>query len=737
MLVDSPALEFANLFFSLLFAVELTLRYFAFRHSGLAGAGGAYLREWWLDWVATIPWDLLLGLAFAGSGPLVARLLRLLRICRILRFRHAGNSPLFQLLRYRVKRLVEGSLPRQLLVLGVLSALVIGGFTILFNTLQTEFGHGGNLWFSIISMFSSDSLFEVETQTPAIKSLVLILSSVGIVVFNGILIAIIIGSLMGHLEELKKGHGEVREKGHLVLLGRSEFVPHILDEMNTFCRVERISSMKVVVVRDSARQDDDLLMRSRPRVEVIPRIGGAWSTEGLERVSLQNAMGVVVFGGVSHSYDDQRFNDALVTKTLVCINSLMRRHPPDKPGPSVVLHYTEAARARYARGYLERGAARINPVFFDPVFYTAKLIACLCANPHAYTIYNELLTAEGNEFHSVRKDLPANTRFDGLMLRFPKGIPVGFRTDGICRLVPSPDEAVPPGAELVVLGPSSYEASEMEPPAASSRAGVPDEPVAPLPDAASGGVVVVMGVNDKLPRIIEEMRRQGRGGVLVIDNQPPEAFRAWYSERSCDEEPEADLVPEFAECHFRNAGELERVFPRSGVSTVILLADGLLLKATPPDQIDADTFSRLLMTQHMLDELLSEQRREIHLIVEILTKDMEEVVAEFERCSHIVGPLFIGRLLATFTLYPHMEMVFRRLIQTGDVDVVCRPLAEVRRLIPGLAEGKASFADLLRHPPIRCIPLGWVEGPDRRVVLNPSKKAGLPKGAEIVFLQRT
>jgi hypothetical protein len=731
---DYPALEALNLFFSVLFAIELLLRFFTYGVSRGSGGKAAYFRDWWVDWVATVPWDRLLLLVVSVTAPQAVRLVRLVRLARVLRFRHAGRNGFLLLARYRLRRLVEGSMPRQLMVLALFSAFVVGSFAILFNVLGTEFGHGSNLWFSIISMFSSDSLFEVEAQTNGVKALVLVLSSVGIVVFNGILIAIIIGSLMTNLEELKKGHGEVREKGHVLLLGRSEFVPHILNELNTYCVVERIRSKRVVVMQYSSGMNDLPSAASLPRIEVIPRVGGAWSSESLDRLSLKEAMGVIVFGGVSESYDDQRFNDALVTKTLVSINSLLRTCPPEKDAPSVVLHYSDASRTLYARGYLERGEARVQPVFFDPVFYTAKLISCLCANPYSYAIYNELLSAEGSEFHSVRLSLPGGAPFGSLMLLFPMGIPMGFRNGGACNLVPSDDQIVPDGSDVLVLAPSSYDARRID--AGPRECHSADKPLPPL--KLEDGVVIV-GVNDKLPRIVEGLQRQGRRKILVIDNQSGGSFAQWYSARRCTDEQALLNPPAFAECHFRSASEIGSAITFDRVSTVVILADGLLLNSATPEQIDADTFSRLLMIQHLLETSGKGRTEDVHLIVEVLTRDTEAVVSEFKHCSHIVGPLFIGRLLTTFMLYPHLEESFRRLLQTGDVDINCRTSEEMRKTLPGLPRNGLVFADLLRHRPRGCIPLGWVTEEDsgRPVRLNPSRNEPLPPGALIICMERT
>ena len=179
------------------------------------------------------------------------------------------------------------------------------------------------------------------------------------------------------------------------------------------------------------------------------------------------------------------------------------------------------------------------------------------------------------------------------------------------------------------------------------------------------------------------------------------------------------------------------------------------LKESSSDQIDADTFLRLLMIQSLLKEFGDEVKNNIDIIIEILTKDTEQVVTEFERCTHIVGPLFIGRLITTFVLNPKMEKIFRRLIQTGDVDIDCIPFREIKLLINKLPKDIVTFNDLLNNNFWGAIPLGWVYStsnsdasstdkpdwdcgdPRRKVFLNPPKDKVVPDYADIIYLRRS
>ncbi|MFA5473074.1 MAG: ion transporter, partial [Aminobacteriaceae bacterium] len=48
LLFHNDALEHLNLFFSVVFSIELTARYFTYD-----GKKKEYFRDWWMDWVAT------------------------------------------------------------------------------------------------------------------------------------------------------------------------------------------------------------------------------------------------------------------------------------------------------------------------------------------------------------------------------------------------------------------------------------------------------------------------------------------------------------------------------------------------------------------------------------------------------------------------------------------------------------------------------------------------------------
>ena len=747
-LFDHLFLERLNLFFSALFSVELTARYFTY-----GGKEKEYVRDWWMDWVAAIPWDVFLSFLFPGGGASMLRLLRLPRIFRLLRFRRLKKSEAARWLSYRFRRLMEVSIWRQSLTLLLVSLVFVWVFTVLLDRVGMNSEHGGNFWFSLITMISSDSIFEMQGQDSLVKGLVLLLSFIGIVLFNGILIAIIIGKLMERLGEMKDA-GEVRERGHILLLGWSECIPHILDELESFCVSERKHPVKVVVMGETPPSPSGWPLVPKPHVRVITRTGSFQNEDALERISAHRASAVIVLGESSSDRKlSERLNDPIVTRTLLALETLLgdRRKRGWTQGwksdrsPVIILNYLDLGNSLHVTDFLRPFGTENTRIFFNPLFFTGRLISSMCLNPHAEDIFNELLTAEGNEFHYVSPSIGRGMIWRDIAGAFPKSVPVGYRDgNGKLRMVPFPGESLPEDAGIVVLSENGWDSVLFDPPAPGERQEKGDLALfCPMGSLPSGSLVIV-GVNPKLPFIIEGLERLAMK-ITVADNQTEEEFAAWYAEYSRTPLPHGVI---FRECRFRSEEEVRRAIDIGETDRIILLADGHLLNAATPDRIDAETVSKLLMLSRLIGQ---EGREDIRLIVETLTVDSEVVVRNIRNCSNVIGPLTIGRLLTTFALQPEFEPVFRALIQFGDIDIVCCPAGAA---LSGSPDGAPlSFGDLLRMPRNGSIPIGWVVPPsgseDKRnadggglrrlgstVMLNPPKDSLLPPGAEIIFLHR-
>ncbi|MGI6252782.1 MAG: ion transporter, partial [Aminivibrio sp.] len=470
LLFDDDLLEGLNIAFSVLFAAELTARYITYE-----GRGRDYLRDWWMDWAATIPWDILLVFMFPGGGASMLRLLRLPRIFRLLRFRRIKRSEGARWASYRFRRLMEVSIWRQSLTLLLVSLVFVWFFTLLLDRAGMTSEHGGNFWFSLITMISSDSIFEMAGQDSMVKGLVLLLSFIGIILFNGILIAIIIGKLMEHLEKMKDA-GEVRERGHIILLGWNECIPHILNELESFCVSERKPPVKVVVMGETPPHSSGWGLASSPYVKVITRTGSFQNEEALERISAHKATALVVLGENSDDKKlSERLNDPIVTRTLLSFETLLDDKKQSRRGaaaPVTILNYLDLGNSLHVTDFLRPFGPGNARIFFNPLFFVGNLISAMCLNPYAEDIFNELLTAEGNEFHFVSPPIEPGTVWRDIVNAFPRSVPVGYSPgEGEIRMAPLPEEPLPEDSRIVVLSENSWDSSVFAPGRKTKEAG--------------------------------------------------------------------------------------------------------------------------------------------------------------------------------------------------------------------------------------------------------------------------
>ncbi len=160
LLFHNDALEHLNLFFSIVFSIELTARYFTYD-----GKKKEYFRDWWMDWVATIPWDIFLFFLFPGGRASMLRLLRLPRIFRILRFRRIKKSEPARWLSYRFRRLLEVSIWRQSMTLLLVSLIFVWIFALMLDKVGMHSEHGDNFWFSLITMISSTAFLSFTARS--------------------------------------------------------------------------------------------------------------------------------------------------------------------------------------------------------------------------------------------------------------------------------------------------------------------------------------------------------------------------------------------------------------------------------------------------------------------------------------------------------------------------------------------------------------------------------------------
>ncbi|MBK9501039.1 MAG: hypothetical protein IPO06_17055 [Leptospiraceae bacterium] len=328
--------------------------------------------------------------------------------------------------------------------------LIVGSlvllFGLLFDALGVKFKQGNVFWFSILTLLGPDSLYTIETEDSLIKGISLLLTFIGIITFNGIIIAIVVSTIHSYFDEIRRGTGKVHEENTIAILGWSELVPSILSELNLYCKTEK-KRLVVVILTEEPRPEFVQLLKINRYIEILFRTGATYKTSDLKRLNLIHSRAILVFydSGKKES-SDFLTQDSFVIKTFISVHSLLLENKASEI--PILLNFNEIENSVYLDYIQER-----NTVFFSKNYYNAKFISLLLQNPNYYFIFHELLSYAGNEIYFLKAGIQGKT-FESILLSFPLAIPVGVRRNNEVILSPPQDYLLNASDELILIADS-------------------------------------------------------------------------------------------------------------------------------------------------------------------------------------------------------------------------------------------------------------------------------------------
>jgi len=160
-----------------------------------------------------------------------------------------------------------------------------------------------------------------------------IVAGIGGIVLVAILTSIATTALIGRVAQLRRGHSEVVENEHTLILGWDE--QRVLEIVGELAEANRKSAKEekrrqrhaIVILADQDKVDMDDRLRSIRKMakptRIVTRSGTQWSTANLEMVSAQNARSAILLSECNYAASDEKKKeaDARVIKTLLALRS--------------------------------------------------------------------------------------------------------------------------------------------------------------------------------------------------------------------------------------------------------------------------------------------------------------------------------------------------------------------------------------------------------------------------------
>jgi len=304
---------------------------------------------------------------------------------------------------------------------------------------KTSMSYPEVVWMSAMQALDPGGIEADGKNWPFVVSM-FILTIGGIFIVSS-LIGILTSGLEQRFEELRRGRSIVLEKNHTVILGGSEEVFGIIEELLVANENQRRSSICILTETDKIEFEDQLRKRikNKGRTRIICRNGNPLDITDIEIVSPNTARSIIVLPP-QKSLDP----DLYVIKTaLAIINNPNRRVEP--------YHIVTVVHSRKSLEVIKMiGDGEVQALFIGDL--VARITAQTARQPGLSLIFEELLSFRGNEIYFEAQTELVGKSFTEALMAFEDSVVIGIRSsDGRIQINPPKDTKIMVGDKLVVI----------------------------------------------------------------------------------------------------------------------------------------------------------------------------------------------------------------------------------------------------------------------------------------------
>jgi ion channel POLLUX/CASTOR len=594
--------------------------------------------------------------------------------------------------RYRFDEFLASGAGKQLLMLFALTLAVVlihSALSVIFAVKHDDSaGFWEMFWFYFTRSLDAGTM-SADAGT-GLRVLATVDTILGVIV-AGLLISSLSGNFQSRLENIRRGSSAVDERHHFLILGWSEKIFSIIDQLAE-ANIEKGRITVVVMAEgDKMAMEDDLRGKlvHLKRIKLVVRQGSSQSVSDLTRVACDQARGVVVLVDQKDLQNPSRA-DGRVIKTLMALynHPLGKQHITTIPVTAEIMQAEAKDIAEIAAG----GRANIiktNEIISKIILQTARITGLSL-------IYDELLRFEGNEIHYARFPQAVGRRFGDLILDFPNGCLVGIaKADGSShKLNPPTDRVLAPDEELLILAEDDHiRYAPYAGALAAAQIQVPSTPPVSHPVEH----LLILGWNEKIFPIIKEFENYvGPGSTMTLVNLMPEDERQKLLAERVG--PLKNVTVRHTVGDFTSRALMEKLQPER-YPTVTVLGDSI---GGAEDEQTEDADTRAIIALLLLRDF--RQRAGIthqEVCSEILEPRNRELAASTEIHDIVVSNETVSMMLAQVTHEPRVRPVLEDLFESEgseiylkDIKFYCQPGQTVSfeyLMLAALARGELAL----------------------------------------------
>ncbi|NMD31348.1 MAG: hypothetical protein GYA80_06495, partial [Chloroflexi bacterium] len=248
------------------------------------------------------------------------------------------------------------------------------------------------------------------------------------------LIGILTSGIENRIEELRKGRSRVIEEGHTVILGWSEQVFIIINELVLANENQGDSCIVVMSDLEKVDMEDDIRhkVHDLQNTRVVCRHGSPMDITDLRIVNLNTAKSIIVVSPMSENPDSE------VIKTIMAIVN----HPDRRDEPYHIV--AEIGEPDHVEAAMVVGGNEVEWVLVGD--FVSRVIAQTCRQSGLSVVITDLLDFEGDEIYFTRHpDLVGKSFGDAITC---------FQDNAVMGIKPSNSRAIlnPPMGQILTEG---------------------------------------------------------------------------------------------------------------------------------------------------------------------------------------------------------------------------------------------------------------------------------------------
>ena len=562
-------------------------------------------------------------------------------------------------------------------VIGLFASLVItllGWIVGAFDGMSVTSVLTSGLWQRIDSIIFGNA---VPTGSFAVR-IVWALQWIPTITISATIIAFVTTTMNRRLEALRRGASPVIESGHTLVLGWSNRIFPVIDQLLIASEGRRRT---IVIVAE--RKTTDMMVEIQERcgelgkLRVVCRTGDPTNPKSLQRANLHAASGIIVLEPDS--------GDTAGIATVLAVKSL----DPELKIPVVV----EVSNPHHATALRHATGERVRTVSAWNII--ARVTAQASRQPGIAQSLTDFLDFEGNEIHVVAAPHLSGRSYGEALVAFEDAKVIGIERVDVPLLNPSSDTRIEEGDQLIVVS----ETSSITP-AKFNRMPTAQEPVVKGPWQGVPEHLLIVGWSSMGEAVLTELAPfvEPNSTVSVLADASLVKQRPLPNYGNIV----VDFVDTRGSTHGLESALRERVF------------DQVLVMAYRHEIDTGSADAKTMLTLLLINTVLKAHGRSVRLIAEILDSRRADLALITEPDDLVVSDRLAAQMISQLIEDARLLPIFNDLF---DADGASLNLHPIELYVP--LDTPLTIRELVAVASRRGESLVGLRYPDGRIEMNP------------------